>query len=97
MATIRCHCVRWMESDLPDNGSRSIPERSYELGTWFENDCAHIIVSKQRFPYLALGRCPTQSTINIQKDSSETGTGRSGAIRIFWFGFPITWQMDATV
>jgi hypothetical protein len=31
MATIRCHCVRWMESDLPDNGTRSMPERSYEL------------------------------------------------------------------
>ena len=38
MATIRCHCVRWMERDMPDSGTRRIPERSYELGGWFEND-----------------------------------------------------------
>ena len=27
-----------MESDMPDSGTRRIPERSYELGRWFEND-----------------------------------------------------------
>jgi hypothetical protein len=40
----------------------------------------HIIVSKHRFPYLVLGRCPTQSALTLHKYSSETGTGRSGAV-----------------
>jgi hypothetical protein len=33
---------------------------------WLQVD-AHIIVSKQRFSYLALGTCPTQSTISYRK------------------------------
>jgi hypothetical protein len=32
MATTICHCVRCMESDLPDSGTGRIPESSYELG-----------------------------------------------------------------
>ena len=38
MATTICHCVRCMESDLPDSGTGRIPESSYELGPWFEDD-----------------------------------------------------------
>ena len=34
-------------------------------------------------PYLVLGRGPTQSKITLQKDISETGTGRSGATQMF--------------
>ena len=49
---------------------------------WFQVD-AHIIVSKQRVPYLVLGRGPTESTITLQKETSETGTGRSGATQMF--------------
>ena len=45
---------------------------------------AHIIVSKQRLPSLVLGRSPTQSTITLQKETSETGTARSGATHMFY-------------
>ena len=59
---------------------------------WFQVD-THIIVSKQRLPSLVLGRGPTQSTITLQKETSETGTDRSGATQMFAFGFPIALQM----
>ena len=44
---------------------------------------AHIIVSKNIFPYLVLGSSLTQSTMTLLKDFSNTGTGRSGATRKF--------------
>jgi hypothetical protein len=54
---------------------------------------AHIIFSKYRFPYLVLGSDPIQSTLTLLEDYSKAGTVRSGATRMFWFGFHIIRQM----
>ena len=54
---------------------------------------AHIIVSKHIFPYLVLGRGPMRSTITLLTDSSTAGMSRSGATRMVWFAFPLTWQV----
>ena len=51
------------------------------------------MVSKYRFPLLALGSGSTQSTLTLLKDYSKDGTDRSGATRMVWFGFPINLQM----
>jgi len=45
------------------------------------------------FPYLVLGGGLTQSAITLLEDYSKAGMGRSGATRMFWFGFHITREM----
>ena len=55
---------------------------------------AHIIFSKYRFPYLVWGSGPIQSTMTLLKDYSKADTNRSGATRMFWFGFHITRLMS---
>jgi hypothetical protein len=52
------------------------------------------VYSKYRFPYLVLGSGPIQSTMTLLKDYSKADTNRSGATRMFWFGFHITRLMS---
>lgn len=48
----------------------------------------HIMVNKNLFPFLVLGRGPTQSIITLENGSLVIGMGFNGADGIFRFGLP---------
>lgn len=52
----------------------------------------HIIVNKNLFPVLVLGRGPTQSLITLENGSLVIGMGFNGADGIFRFGLPTSWH-----
>ena len=48
----------------------------------------HIMVKRYWFLDLVFGKGPTQTIITLLNGSSNGGMGFSGAMGIFWFGFP---------
>lgn len=52
-------------------------------------DVAHIIENIHSFPFVVLGRGPTQSIIN---SSSIIGMGCNGAFGTFELAFPAIWH-----